>query len=527
MANRKSEERQPRDPSVTVTAEDEADILAEVDAERDEATGELRVSEEAMREVGAVDVESVRRNRRLQAIADKKKANVKNVNFNTNDIFDIYDTLLKAWLPDNLIIVVRRLTGSPVTQTITSRPKSGADLYEVIKGIHGQYGEAEYEVKFKDTSRLEYRGTGRIVMPDTRPSPGQPMTSPPAPTQLPTPAAPQNPIEQFGQMFELFQRFSQKDQPAPMPQPSAPSTPFNPIDQFGQMFELFQRFAAQREPSSTQQPFTPPAQPGMDDMMQMFEMFQRFVSQQAPGQPPPPQMPSRSFGGAAPPRGPAPQGMMWAWLPEHGMFAAVPDTTSGSSPAPSRGPYRPPYYPQRDQGAPPYPTHRPQQEQQRPISPAAQFQDALNVVRTAVRAVNEFDALLPGRQGGGFAEPAPEAEENDSPVKVVKTGNVDLVYDRDGNLRGWDSILTNVPGGFKWLGEQWEIIQRTAEERRRQQQPQQRLPPGYVEVGPGYVPPPGFRAVPIDQIPPEDRLPPPPEDLPPPIQTESKRSWGG
>jgi hypothetical protein len=82
-----------------------------------------------------------------------------------------------------------------------------------------------------------------------------------------------------------------------------------------------------------------------------------------------------------------------------------------------------------------------------------------------------------------------------------------------------------LPDVLKWVGEQHETIQKAHAEQRREQAPKV-LPPGYVEVGPGYQPPPGYVAVPVD--PPQEApqgaqqqpLPPPPAEMPPPIQ------WG-
>lgn len=532
MASRKSGE-QGTNRRVEVPTEDEADIIEEVGAERDEETGELVVSEEAVREAGALDTESIRTNRRLEKIANKKLANEKNIVFNTTDIFEIYDTLLRSWLPDNLIIEITRLTGLPVQQTITSRPKSSADLYEMIKVIHGQHPEAEFKVRFKDTATMKYRGTGRIVMPDTRPPnaqqgqppmayqyPPQPWQQPPPATSQPTQQAPQQPPQVFVQ----------------------PPTGPDPMAMFRQMFELVQSVQLQAQPMPQQPPMqpmpysmpAPPTSPDPTSMMQWFrEMLEvvRQVPPQHPGAQPPQPQPHT---GPMLPRTPPPAGFVWQWLPNDNTCVAIPDPTNvGSTPA--RGPYRPPYYSQGDRGAPPYypqgirggpqPYAGTQAPPSRQQSAAEQFRDALSVVRTAVDAVNEFDSLIPGR-GGGHVDEAPEVDD-DAPVRIVKSGDIDLVYDRNNNLRGWESLLSNIPAAAKWFGEQRELIQRAADERRRKQEPQQRLPPGYVEVGPGYQPPPGYVAVPVDQIPPEEELPPPPAEIPPPIQqSESKRSWG-
>ena len=148
--------------------QDEGDILAEVGAEPDDESGDLKVSEEQILEVGAVDAETVRENRRLQGAVNRRRANVKNVSFNAGDLLTKYETIIKCWPANTLDIGVKRLTGPPVQQIITSRPRSGSELYEALKVVHGQYGEADYEIKFFDTNLKVYRGTGRITMPDMR-----------------------------------------------------------------------------------------------------------------------------------------------------------------------------------------------------------------------------------------------------------------------------------------------------------------------------------------------------------------------
>ncbi len=216
-----------RKPMDSVPLEDEADIIKEVGAELDEETGELVADIESVRKIGAIDVESVRDNRRDREIAQRKK-NGERVAFNTRDPIPIYNSLLRSkWAPGGLDIEVKRLTGPSAFNVITSRPRNGTELYERLKELHGPSPEYEYEVKFLDIGIHKYAGTGRIVMPDARPSQGQqPMAYPPQGYQpnsaAPTAAGPQqtlpNAVEQFGQMFEMFQRFSGQQQPS-VPQP--------------------------------------------------------------------------------------------------------------------------------------------------------------------------------------------------------------------------------------------------------------------------------------------------------------------
>jgi hypothetical protein len=99
------------------------------------------------------------------------------------------------------------------------------------------------------------------------------------------------------------------------------------------------------------------------------------------------------------------------------------------------------------------------------------------------------------------APPEPEPPGDDSPVRVVDVGPAKMIINADdGSTRVWESLIANAPGAFKFMGEQLDAIRKMNLEReaRKQQAPQ--LPPGYVEVGPGYVPPEGFVAVPVGQV---------------------------
>jgi hypothetical protein len=130
--------------------------------------GELVVDEDKIRALGAIDAESVRENRRLKDIVNKKRSGMKGVLFNAGDVLIKYETLIKLWPINTIDISVKRLTGSPVQHMILSRPRSGAELYGAIRAVHGQYEEAEYELKFFDNNSKEFRGNGQITMPDTR-----------------------------------------------------------------------------------------------------------------------------------------------------------------------------------------------------------------------------------------------------------------------------------------------------------------------------------------------------------------------
>ena len=137
-----------------------------------------------------------------------------------------------------------------------------------------------------------------------------------------------------------------------------------------------------------------------------------------------------------------------------------------------------------------------------------------------------------GFGGVAPAEP-PEPEDDDTPVRVIDMGPAKGVINRsDGSLRGVETFMANLPDILKWVGEQRTEIRKAQEKRQEKQQ----LPPGYAVAGPGYEPPEGFVAVPVDQIPPAAQqatsLPEPPAEMPPPIAEQPppaappKRAWG-
>lgn len=539
----------------TPAQQDESDILAEVGAEPDE-NGDLVVDAEAIKEIGAVDAASVVENRRIQEAVNKKRGNVPGVSFNTGDLLTKYDATIKTWPPNTIDINVRRLTGAPVQHVIVTRPRSGTELYQELKKFHGQYEEAEYEVKLVDNSSKEFRGSGRIVMPDTRAAPqqGQPMqpvyagyppphpgypqqpqptppTPPPAqPVQIVAPPAPPaapapDPIATMQSMFHLFQQMQQMAQP-PQPPPPPPPVQFVPPPQ----------------PQFVMPP-PPPPQANPEEMLdytkRLFEMFQQMqqqpahapqAPQQAPQAPPPPVPPPPNPMTAIAPPFPPPPGMFWAppygYLPIPGAQQQQQPQSEPRGPMFRPGPHRPQpppsYYEQTQPGYRPQPDPRyaPQQPPSAPPSAADQFRQSIGVLRTAMNSMHEMNEMMSGFQGGGghheVAE-TPAIEDDGSPVRVVETGPARVVYNKeDGSVRGFETLVANADKIFKFVGEQTDRMRDAQERRQQKQQPQRTLPAGYVEVGPGYQPPAGYVAVPVDE------LPPAPEYVPPPVS----RTWG-
>jgi hypothetical protein len=171
-----------------------------------------------------------------------------------------------------------------------------------------------------------------------------------------------------------------------------------------------------------------------------------------------------------------------------------------------------------------------------PKSMADQFREATSVIRLATEIAEEF------RPQSSPVASSPD----DSPIKVIDTGVAKIVVNKaDGSARFWESAWANSDKIFKWLGEQHEAIQKAAKER-EQARSRAPLPPSYVEVTPGYKPPPGMGIVPVapmapqplyalpqqHQAPAQPPLPPPPAQVPPPIthspqqaDPSPRRSW--
>jgi len=514
MASRKaSDEREEFQPRVNIPAqEEEADILEEAGAEEDEETGELVADIEKVRKLGAADPATVREDRRLRSIANKKRQGKKNVGFGTNDPLVVYETILKSWEPDSIDITFKRLSGSQQpTHVIRSRPRSRTELYEVFMSFHGQSEMAEYDVRFHDSSGHQWRGQGRITMPDTRPKGQQNGNGHyPQPQQPAAPGAPsvvvQAPGQDMGAMFSTFQS----------------------------MFDMFQnmqqRMAPQQYSSQPQLPIMPPQPPPtaspaeqMAWMQQMFDMFQRMQGNTSRGGHQQPQ----TLQGPNVPSTPPPSGYVYRWLPEANCCVLEPVNRPALERREPmyRGQREPmgqrPYYPQQIEQ---HDRYDPRQHQ----GPPDPLRESMSTVRRAMALREELDSLFDGggrrSDVGGHLDGA-QGQDPDSPVEVVRTENGDLVYNRqDGNLRGWDTLLVNLPGMLKKGGEFIDKISKTAaeERKRREQVEQQQLPPGFVRVVEGYEPPEGFVAVPVRPTPQarEQDLPPPPVHVPPPIREE-------
>jgi hypothetical protein len=418
MANRhKADAKRDRSEApITPTQDDEADILDEAGAAPDE-NGNMVADEDKIREIGAVDAESVRENRRRDDIVKKKRGNVSNVSFNTGDALDTYDTILRVF-PTNQVEIRLKSLRTGTTQTITSRPKTGNELYDALLSAHGQQEAAEYEVIFVDSVRKGWLGKPRIGLPDTRPptQPGQPSMNSFPPQGYPPPGYP--PPQYAPPQVAA--------QPAPQPAAQAPVMQFVPppaVDPMAMMRQTFDFFEQMRSTLQPQQPAYPqyPQQPQQQQaipamtpppqtndpaaqtawMQQAFNLFQQMQQMLRAGTPAPVQAPAPTLQAQpqqqpqqAGPPGPPPRGMMWVWMHGYG-FALMPEN-NGMTGAPDRGPAgpmyrgRPTYDPQQGERPPPYAAP------QRPQTLADQLRESVAATRATVEAMQEMSSLLPG-----------------------------------------------------------------------------------------------------------------------------------
>lgn len=533
--------------SMTPLQQDEEEVLDEVGAERDEETGDMVLDEDRAREVGALDADTIRENRRLDEVVGKRRANKKNVPFNTNDPLLIYEELMRLWPANSIDIFVKRLTGAPVQTTIVSRPRSASELYAALMAFHGVCDEAEYEVSFLDTGTKRWRSRGRrITLPNTRPAAqqGQPMQ----PLQYGYPPGyPAPPPQGYAPPGYPPPGYPPQGYPQPQgpqaPAAAAPGTPPAPVvvhappaPGVGEMLETMRQmyqFAVSMAPPPAPAPaptFAPPAPvahmplpppPASTDpnvmlayMRTLSEIVQQLVAaRSAPVQTPAPQA-------YAPPQATQPPRPGYIWIEQLQTYVPlaslaraisepqsrgpVPGAPEGGYPA-RGGPPRGPYREREGGGGPTYPGYQ-NQPPPRERSVVEQFRDSISVVRTVANMAQEANEILGG--GGEPSAPAAEAApEDDGPIRVMKFGDSNLAFDREsGAFKVLASLMMNGDRIMKAANE--HIIQPLQQ---RQAPPQQRLPPGHVVMGPGYRPPPGMVAIPVDQLPPG--LP----DIPPPI----------
>ena len=384
------------------------------------------------------------------------------------DVFAQYEDVVRNCGP--VSVYVERKGAQPGVWLLDHYPQNGPELYAALRHLHGQSLSSEYELRFR--SGGDQRGSGHVTLPHV------PAT---LPQQVPPPQQYVQPPPQQLQYAAPAQQYA----PPQPPPPPAPPQQTSPADQYAafyamqrQQLELLQEMqrtaaAGQQQPHAQTQPVAQPQQqpqrpqgpPGtvwvadLQQFVRLDVLYQAMTGERpsgASGHRAPPGPSSPYYGGDAPPPDPA--------QPTYGRSAHAP----------------------------------PVQQPQREKTPMEVMREAITLTQTLVSMA---DQVRPPQQA--VAAPEPEEPDDDSPVRVVDLGGAKGVFNvSDGSTRFMESIIANVPGVFKAGGEAWESARKArAEEEARRQQQKPQLPPGFVEVGPGYVPPEGFVAIPVGHVP--------------------------
>ena len=247
---------------------------------------EGEVTEDQARSIGALTVDSDRKNKR-NASKLRDKALGKTVQWNAEDALELIQNLTMVFALEwgSMIILVSRVEPGPRASfppVMGTNIKNASDLYNYVERHHGANGPAKYRVSFRSSSGAE-RGAADLHMPDkTAPatvqvisSPAQPQVQQPVPQQYPggysgqsglgpqgggqgygPPGYPWPPQQQQAPQQERIIMINQP--PAPAQQQAAPPAP-----------------APAPQPIYMQPPPVPqPAPGGFDPQRALFEMMQ-------------------------------------------------------------------------------------------------------------------------------------------------------------------------------------------------------------------------------------------------------------
>jgi len=157
---------------------------------------EGEVSEDQARSIGALTVDSDRKNKR-NASKLRDKALGKTVQWNAEDALELIQNLTMVFALEwgSMIILVSRVEPGPRASfppVMGTNIKNASDLYSHVERHHGANGPAKYRVSFRSSSGAE-RGAADLHMPDkTAPAtvqvistPTQPQAQQPVPQQYP------------------------------------------------------------------------------------------------------------------------------------------------------------------------------------------------------------------------------------------------------------------------------------------------------------------------------------------------------
>jgi hypothetical protein len=151
---------------------------------------EGEVSEAQARSIGALSIDSARKNKRnAQKLLEKTQG--KSVPWNAPDALELIDALIIPFSQEwgSMIILVAREEPGPRAQfppVLGANVRTSIDLYNYIASQHGTSGPAVYKVSFRSSSGAE-RGASKVWMPDMTPK---------SPVQVITTSAPQQPPQQ-------------------------------------------------------------------------------------------------------------------------------------------------------------------------------------------------------------------------------------------------------------------------------------------------------------------------------------------
>jgi hypothetical protein len=412
----------------------EREVVGDVD-EDDEGGEAPSIPKSRAKEVGAVNAESVQVNRRRKTILDRKRDGEKNVPWGEKDACLLYDDIITAWLPQQILCHVTRISGGSRTSWyLQGMPRHGMELYEAVrKQCHGISSEAEYQVAFRDRSGRSERGRGTIIMPSTEfdqmamPATGAPRDPQPPTAPAPMAAAPMPQQPSYGP-------------PSGYGGPPAGGAPpqggYDPVV----VMEIQRQLSALQSQN--------------EQLRQQVAMGQLNGPSRAPAPvpnaPPPPfvMMPPMQ----APPATPAPAPARMPQIPPgyglaniDGMTVLVPLNGLGLGLAPAA--------PAAQQPAAAAPVPLPP-----PLSPVDQMQQTVGVIRGAVDAIRSVQSVLPqvaAPMVAATAEEGAASAEDDSPTKVVKIGDVTTVQNViDGSIRPVDTLIANAPAILTWMDKQ-------------------------------------------------------------------------
>jgi hypothetical protein len=415
----------------------------------DEESGDApEITREQAKELGAINAEAVQSNRKRKTILSRKRDGEKGVPWNERDGTLLYGDIISLWPAAQILIAVKRISGGPgTTWYIQGRPRNGMELYEAIrKQCHGQAPDAEYQIIFKDISSHEERGRGYVIMPSTEfddmatpatGTPREPRDAPAAPApSMPYGAPPMGAPPGYSPPMG-FAGYPPQAAPA---QAAAHAGAIDPMVAVNFQQQLSQ-IAAQNEALRVQNE-------------QLRQQLASGGSPRAPvpNAPPPPVvvMPQAAPAPAvAPPaKVEVPSGYALASIPGIPSPVLVPLSSIGLGGTPATAPAP-------AQAAAVAPAASP------PATMQEQLTNAAGMMKTAFDFAKTVQGLAPAAAAApagaplGAAEGSEASEEEESPTKIVKMGDMNLVTNKeDGGVRLVDTLVANAPAVMTWIDKQ-------------------------------------------------------------------------